>query len=49
MFTGYPGNCGEIAYKLAHIKIVNREKWWRAHPEVLKLKYGSKARIPKTT
>lgn len=48
-FIGNPGDNGEFAIKLAHIKPVDREKWWRKHPEVLKLRYGSKARIPKTT
>ncbi|KAF6038132.1 CSF3R [Bugula neritina] len=40
--TGYPGNSGSKAYDLAHIKIVDKEKWWRKHPEVLKIVYGNR-------
>lgn len=42
LFVGYPGNSGSKAYDLAHIKIVDKEKWWRKHPEVLKIVYGNR-------
>lgn len=45
-FTGYAGNMGEKAINLAHIKHKKVEKWWRKHPEVLRLKFGDRARIP---
>jgi len=44
--TGYAGNMGEKAINLAHIKHKKVEKWWRKHPEVLRLKFGDRARIP---
>lgn len=43
---GYAGDMGEQAVKLADIKPVKREKWWRKHPDVLRMKYGNRAKIP---
>ena len=43
---GYAGDTGEKAINLADIKHKKREKWWRLHPDVLRLKFGSNAIIP---
>ncbi|XP_067946602.1 small ribosomal subunit protein uS15m-like [Watersipora subatra] len=40
--TGYPGNNGEVAYQLAHIQPINKERWWRGHPTVIEKFYGGK-------